>query len=169
MGTGSTRTEADSAALESIQHTTSSQGSPEDMVGAHTSGVGRWSVPVRLAAMMFLQYFALGAWIVPLTRYLQTLPADGGLGFTPSQVGFIYMSSSTSASAAMRTAGSVGMPTCSMKTSCVAAVPPCMTPGVPRITEPRRACPASSKPAWKLGAPAHGFEMPIEAALPISA
>jgi len=91
MGTGSTRTEADSAALESIQHTTSSQGSPEDMVGAHTSGVGRWSVPVRLAAMMFLQYFALGAWIVPLTRYLQTLPADGGLGFTPSQVGFIYM------------------------------------------------------------------------------
>ena len=34
--------------------------------------------------------------------------------------------SSWSASTARRTAGSVGIPTCSMKTSCVAAVPPCM-------------------------------------------
>jgi nucleoside transporter len=81
----------DFVALQSIQHTASSQDSQEDAVGTHTSGVGRWSVPVRLAAMMFLQYFALGAWIVPLTRYLQTPPGDGGLGFAPSQVGFIYM------------------------------------------------------------------------------
>jgi nucleoside transporter len=41
--------------------------------------------------MMFLQYFALGAWIVPLTRYLQTSSSGGGLDFTPIQAGFIYM------------------------------------------------------------------------------
>lgn len=40
---------------------------------------------------MFLQYFALGAWIVPLTRYLQTVPVEGGLGFAPSQASYIYM------------------------------------------------------------------------------
>ncbi|MBN9117645.1 MAG: MFS transporter [Planctomycetes bacterium] len=49
------------------------------------------SVPGRLAAMMFLQYFGLGAMIVPLTRYLQTPPAAGGLGFAPTHVGYIYM------------------------------------------------------------------------------
>jgi nucleoside transporter len=60
-------------------------------VGAHSGGAGGWSVPGRLALMMFLQYFALGAWIVPLTRYLQTAPAAGGLGFAPGQVGTVYM------------------------------------------------------------------------------
>lgn len=49
------------------------------------------SVPARLAAMMFLQYFGLSAMIVPLTRYLQTPPAHGGLGFAPTHVGYIYM------------------------------------------------------------------------------
>lgn len=49
------------------------------------------SVAVRLAGMMFVQYFGLGALIVPLTRYLQTAPASGGLGFSPSQTGSIYM------------------------------------------------------------------------------
>src|SRR5262245_1016399 len=49
------------------------------------------SVPGRLAVMMFLQYLGLGALIVPFTRYLQSLPADGGLGLSPTQVGFIYM------------------------------------------------------------------------------
>ena len=49
------------------------------------------SVPGRLAAMMFLQYFGLSALIVPLTRYLQTPPAAGGLGFAPTHVGYIYM------------------------------------------------------------------------------
>ncbi len=48
------------------------------------------SVPARLAAMMFLQYFGLSAMIVPLTRYLQTSPAEGGLGFLPRQVGYVY-------------------------------------------------------------------------------
>lgn len=41
--------------------------------------------------MMFLQYFGLSAMIVPLTRYLQTPPAQGGLGFAPTHVGYIYM------------------------------------------------------------------------------
>src|SRR5260221_11755662 len=49
------------------------------------------SVPGRLAVMMFLQYFGLSAMIVPLTRYLQTPPASGGLGFAPPQGGSIYM------------------------------------------------------------------------------
>jgi nucleoside transporter len=49
------------------------------------------SVPGRLAAMMFLQYFGLSAMIVPLTRYLQTAPGEGGLGCAPTQVGYIYM------------------------------------------------------------------------------
>jgi nucleoside transporter len=51
----------------------------------------RGSVPVRLAGMMFVQYFGLCALIVPLTRYLQTAPASGGLGFSPAQTGSIYM------------------------------------------------------------------------------
>ncbi|WP_171472571.1 MFS transporter [Frigoriglobus tundricola] len=41
--------------------------------------------------MMFLQYFGLSAVIVPLTRYLQTPPGAGGLGFSPLHVGYIYM------------------------------------------------------------------------------
>lgn len=49
------------------------------------------SVPGRLATMMFLQYFGLSAVIVPLTRYLQTPPSAGGLGFSPLHVGYIYM------------------------------------------------------------------------------
>jgi nucleoside transporter len=49
------------------------------------------SVPGRLAVMMFLQYFGLGAWIVPLTRYLPAAPEAGGLDFAPTQVGFVYM------------------------------------------------------------------------------
>lgn len=49
------------------------------------------SVPGRLAAMMFLQYFGLSAMIVPLTRYLQTPPSEGGLGFAPTHVGYIYV------------------------------------------------------------------------------
>jgi nucleoside transporter len=40
--------------------------------------------------MMFLQYFGLGAWIVPFARYLAADPANGGLGFAPPDVGLIY-------------------------------------------------------------------------------
>ena len=49
------------------------------------------SVPPRLAMMMFLQYVGLGAWLVPLTRYLPMAPERGGLGFSPLEVGFVYM------------------------------------------------------------------------------
>ncbi len=48
------------------------------------------SVPGRLAAMMFLQYFGLAGLIVPLTRYLQTVAGAGGLDFKPTHVGYIY-------------------------------------------------------------------------------
>jgi nucleoside transporter len=58
------------------------------------------SVPARLAAMMFLQYFGLSAMIVPLTRYLQTPPAEGGLGFSPTHVGYIYVTFAVGAIAA---------------------------------------------------------------------
>lgn len=55
------------------------------------------SVPARLAVMMFLQYFGLSALIVPLTRYLLTAPAQGGLGFEPTHVGYVYMTFSIGA------------------------------------------------------------------------
>jgi nucleoside transporter len=44
----------------------------------------------RLAGMMFVQYFALGSWIVPLSRFLGGDPAAGGMGFSPPQVGHVY-------------------------------------------------------------------------------
>jgi nucleoside transporter len=40
--------------------------------------------------MMFLQYFGMGAWIVPFARYLAAAPGDGGLGYSPSDVGRMY-------------------------------------------------------------------------------
>ena len=52
-------------------------------MGTHDVGARGWSVPARLAVMMFLQYFALGAWIVPLTRYLQTTPTEAVSAFRP--------------------------------------------------------------------------------------
>jgi nucleoside transporter len=60
-------------------------------VAEQTGETKSHSVLLRLAIMMFLQYVGLGAWIVPLTRYLPLAPAEGGLGFSPSQVGFVYM------------------------------------------------------------------------------
>jgi nucleoside transporter len=47
------------------------------------------SVAARLAVMMFLHYFVMGAWIVTLTTFLLE-PAGVGLNFTPGQVGWIY-------------------------------------------------------------------------------
>lgn len=55
-----------------------------------STGRRRWIVPWQLAGMMFLQYFGLGAWVVPLTRYLQAPTAEGGLGFDPFQVALVY-------------------------------------------------------------------------------
>lgn len=39
---------------------------------------------------MFLQYFGLGAWIVPFGRFLAADPAGGGLGLSPSEVGLFH-------------------------------------------------------------------------------
>jgi nucleoside transporter len=39
--------------------------------------------------MMFLQYAVWGFWLPVLARYLQAAPTQGGLGFTPGQVGWI--------------------------------------------------------------------------------
>lgn len=54
-----------------------------------SGGPGR-GVTARLAGMMFLQYFGMGAVIVPLARYLAAVPAAGGLGFAPADVGLMY-------------------------------------------------------------------------------
>lgn len=40
--------------------------------------------------MMFLQYFALGSWVVTLAKYLGASVEEGGLGFAPTQVAGIY-------------------------------------------------------------------------------
>jgi nucleoside transporter len=39
--------------------------------------------------MMLFQYAVWGFWLPVLARYLQAAPAEGGLGFTPGQVGWI--------------------------------------------------------------------------------
>lgn len=43
----------------------------------------------RLKGMMFLQYAVWGLWLPILATYLQATQADGGLGFTSGQVGWI--------------------------------------------------------------------------------
>lgn len=50
-----------------------------------------YSIPLRLALMMFLQYAALGAWVVPLSGWLVKPAAMGGLGFNSQQTASIYM------------------------------------------------------------------------------
>ena len=43
----------------------------------------------RLSLMMFLQYAVWGAWLPLAALYLQAPRADGGLGFTHGQIGWI--------------------------------------------------------------------------------
>ena len=43
----------------------------------------------RLCVMMLLQYAVWGVWMPVLATYLQSPIADGGLGFTSGQVGWI--------------------------------------------------------------------------------
>lgn len=45
---------------------------------------------MKLSGMMFLQYGGLGAWIVPLARWLGSNPGQGGLGFGPHEIAWIY-------------------------------------------------------------------------------
>ncbi len=47
------------------------------------------SAGVRLSVMMFLQYAVWGVWLTILGRYLTSPVTDGGLGFTPGQMGWI--------------------------------------------------------------------------------
>jgi nucleoside transporter len=47
------------------------------------------AVKPRLSVMMFLQYAVWGIWLPVLARYLQAPIDEGGLGFTPGQVGWI--------------------------------------------------------------------------------
>ena len=62
------------------------------------------------------------------------------------------MSSSCSASTAWRTAGRVGTPACSMKTSWVAAVPPCIpsttTASAPALTARATSYPTRAAPIF---------------------
>ena len=44
---------------------------------------------LRLSVMMLLQYGVWGVWLPVLARYLQADPTEGGLGFSPGQVGWI--------------------------------------------------------------------------------
>lgn len=46
-------------------------------------------VYLRLSVMMLLQYGVWGVWLPVLARYLQAGQAEGGLGFSPGQVGWI--------------------------------------------------------------------------------
>jgi hypothetical protein len=41
----------------------------------------------RLSGMMFLQYALWGAWLPLTARYLSASVAEGGLGFTGTQLG----------------------------------------------------------------------------------
>ncbi len=45
-----------------------------------------------LGGMMFLQYAVQGVWMPYLSNYLQATPAQGGVGFTGGQVGWILAS-----------------------------------------------------------------------------
>ncbi len=47
------------------------------------------AIKPRLSGMMFLQYAVWGFWLPILARYLQAPIVDGGLGFSPGQVGWI--------------------------------------------------------------------------------
>jgi nucleoside transporter len=44
---------------------------------------------IRLSVMMFMQYAVMGIWLPILSRYLQASRVEGGLEFTPTQVGWI--------------------------------------------------------------------------------
>lgn len=60
------------------------------MVGEH--GAGGRAVPARLAGMMLVFYFGLGAWVPTLSTYLMSAPPRGGLNFTTAEVGWLYSS-----------------------------------------------------------------------------
>ena len=62
------------------------------MVDQHAAGKprARKLLRSRLAGMMFVFFFGLGAWITTLSTYLMSAPTRGGLNFTTAEVGLIY-------------------------------------------------------------------------------
>ncbi len=48
------------------------------------------SAAVRLGMMMLFQYAVWGVWLPVLGNYLKPTPEQGGLGFTPGQMGWIF-------------------------------------------------------------------------------
>src|SRR5947207_13930486 len=73
---------------------------PRPVAPARAKGtpVGRW-LRLRLSAMMFLQYFVLGAWVVTLPTFLMAAPPDGGLNLPAEQVGLVIATLSLAATA----------------------------------------------------------------------
>lgn len=53
-------------------------------------GTGGRAVPVRLAALMAVFFFGLGAWVPTLSTYLMSTPDRGGLGLPTAEVGLVY-------------------------------------------------------------------------------
>lgn len=60
------------------------------MVLERNAGRAGRAVRTRLAAMMFVFYFGVGAWVTTLSTYLMSSPLRGGLNFTTAEVGLIY-------------------------------------------------------------------------------
>lgn len=59
-----------------------------------------WPLRARLAGMMFLQYFVLGAWVVTLPTFLMAPPPEGGLNLPAERVGLIIATLSVAATLA---------------------------------------------------------------------
>lgn len=59
------------------------------MVEQDAGRAGR-AVRTRLAVMMFVFYFGVGAWVTTLSTFLMSSPLRGGLNFTTAEVGLIY-------------------------------------------------------------------------------
>jgi len=62
-------------------------------------------VRVRLSIMMFLQFAVWGSWFTVWNVYLGTPKADGGLGFTGTQIGSLYGTMALGAIISMMVAG----------------------------------------------------------------
>ena len=53
-------------------------------------GTGGRAVPARLAALMAVYFFGLGAWVPTFSTYLMSTPDRGGLGLPTAEVGLVY-------------------------------------------------------------------------------
>src|SRR3954470_14657020 len=55
------------------------------------------SLWLRLAGLMFVQYFVMGLWAVTLAAFLMGSPHEGGLNLSARHVGLIYGTSALAA------------------------------------------------------------------------